>query len=88
MRRRASSTVDERNTAIRQRIKTLKADHPFWDYRRVWVPLRFKEGLVVNKKRILRLMGESRWLVLPQNHRMRGSRTPSRSKPKPYRPNQ
>ena len=87
MKRRASHTVAARNAAIRDRIEALKAEHPFWGYRRVWAQLRFTDGLVVNRKRILRLMREHHWIV-PQNPRLRASRTPTHSKPKPHRPNQ
>ena len=68
-------------------IKAVKADHPFWGYRRVWAYLRFTEDLGVNRKRVFRLMREHQWLV-PVNARLRAKRTPTRSKPQPHRPNQ
>ena len=87
MTRQGSPSVAQRNAGLRERIERLKADHPFWGYRRVWAYLRFTDGLPVNRKRILRLMREHHWLV-PSNPRLRASRTPTRSKPKPHRPNQ
>jgi hypothetical protein len=70
-----------------QRIRELKAEHPFWGYRRIWAYLRFVEQRPVNKKRILRLMREQQLLVRP-NVRLRAKRTPTRSKPKPTKPNE
>ena len=87
MSRHPSASVAGRNAGIRDRIETLKAEHPFWGYRRIWAHLRFTEGFVVNRKRILRLMRVHNWLV-PANPRLRAKRTPTRSKPKPHRPNQ
>ena len=45
MSRRPSSLVAQRNTALVQRICALKAEHPFWGYRRIWAYLRFVEQL-------------------------------------------
>ena len=60
MSRRLSLKVGQRNALVLARIQALKADHPFWGYRRIWAQLRFAEGLAVNKKRILRLMRGAR----------------------------
>jgi putative transposase len=79
--------VAERNADILRRVHELKADHPFWGYRRVWAYLRFVEQLPVNKKRILRLMREHRLLVTAHEY-LRAKRTPNRSKPRPTKPNQ
>jgi hypothetical protein len=40
------------------RIKTIKTGHPFWGYRRVRAWLVHREKLVVNQKRVYRLMRE------------------------------
>ena len=63
MSRRLSLKVGQGNALVLARIQALKADHPFWGYRRIWAQLRFAEGLAVNKKRILRLMREHGLLV-------------------------
>jgi len=55
MSRRDSETIAKRNAFVVQRIQTLKAEHPFWGYRRIWAYLRFVDGLRINKKRVLRL---------------------------------
>ena len=47
--RRRSLSVMQRNEAIVHRIQALKADHPFWGYRRIWAHLRFAESLAVNR---------------------------------------
>lgn len=87
MTRRASATVAQRNAAIVPRIQALKADHPFWGYRRIWAHLRVVEGLPINKKRVLRLLRTHSLLVQP-NRRLKATRTPLRSKPRPTVPNQ
>ena len=65
MRRQPSLRVVQRDEGLLQRIQALKAEHPFWGYRRIWAYLRFVEQLPVNKKRILRLMREHHLLVPP-----------------------
>jgi putative transposase len=46
--------VAARNGALLERVRELKADHPFCGYRRVWAYLRYIDGLTVNQKRVLR----------------------------------
>ncbi len=85
--RRRSKSVEERNRPVLSRIREIKGDHPFWGYRRVWAHLRYIDGLIVNKKRVLRLMREHDLLVKP-NRKLRARRTSSRRKPRPTRPGQ
>lgn len=88
MSRRTAATVAKRNESIVQRIHTLKAEHPFWGYRRIWgAQLRFVDGLLINKKPVLRLMRAHALLVKP-NDRLKATRTPGRSKPCPTAPQQ
>lgn len=87
MTRRPSPRITERNAAVVERIRALKAIHPFWGYRRIWATLHYAEGLPVNKKRILRLLRAHDLLVKP-NRRLKACRTPTTSKPKPTRPNE
>ena len=87
MSRQPSPLVARRNEALVQRMRELKAEHPFWGYRRSWAYLRFVEQRTVNKKRVLRLMREHQLLVQP-NVRLRAKRTPTRSKPRPTKPNE
>ncbi len=87
MSRRCSATIAPRNAPVVQRIQALKAEHPFWGYRRIWAYLRFVDGRVVNKKRVLRLLRREQLLV-PPNRRLRATRTPTRRKPRPTQPNQ
>jgi putative transposase len=77
----------QHDEALLPRIQALKAEHPFWGYRRIWAYLRFVEQLPVNKKRMWRLLREHHLLV-PPNLRLKAKRTPSRSKPKPIRPHE
>lgn len=87
MTRQSSASVAVRNAAIVERVRELKAEHPFWGYRRVWATLRFTDQLAVNPKRILRLMRLHQLLVTSETHH-KASRTPARSKPRPTQPNQ
>jgi hypothetical protein len=48
-----------------EKIKDIKREHPFWGYRRAWAYLKYVEGLIVNKKRIYRLMREHNLTVKP-----------------------
>jgi transposase InsO family protein len=81
--------VKEKNRELLSRIQDLKAEHPFWGYRRIWAYLKYRQGLNVNHKRIYRLMKENNLLVSP-NTRIKALRAnyPRRSKPRATRPNQ
>jgi transposase InsO family protein len=85
--RQRSLLVAQRNDALLRRIQGLKAEHPFWGYRRIWAYLRFVEQWPVHKKRGLRLMREHHLLVLP-NRKLKAKRTPTRSKPKATKPDE
>lgn len=86
MRRRSKSVVS-RNEPVVECIRQIKSDHPFWGYRRMWAYLRYVDGLVLNKKRVYRLMKEHNLTVQP-NQRLKAKRLSSRRKPRPKRPNQ
>ena len=77
--------MTERDASLLAHIRALKAEHPFWGYRRIWAYLHFVEQLAVNKKRVLRVMREHNLLVRP-NRKLKATRTPSRSKPRPTKP--
>jgi len=85
--RKPSYSVTLRNEYLLERIKDIKADHPFWGYRRVWAYLRYIDGLIVNKKRVYRLMREHNLTVRP-NTRLIAKRVSERPKPRPDRPKQ
>jgi putative transposase len=87
MNRQRAFRIAQHDERLLPRIQALKAEHPFWGYRRVWAYLRFVEGLPLNKKRILRLMQEH-CLLVPPHLRLKAKRTPSHSKPKPVKPNE
>ena len=88
MKRRKSRRVAERNQDILERIKELKKEHPLWGYRRVWAYLKYREGLLVNKKRIYRLMKEKNLLVTKENKlKAKRGKHPYKSKPRATSPN-
>ncbi len=43
------------------RIQELIQQHPTFGYRRIWALLRFQEGLLVNRKKVQRIMQLRRW---------------------------
>jgi putative transposase len=85
--RRRSLQVTQRAQQLLPQIQQLKAEHPFWGYRRIWAYLHFVAQVPVNKKRILRLMREHHLLVPPQL-RLKAKRTPMARKPRPSKPNE
>ena len=87
MRRNESTLIIERNSPIVKRIRELKAEHPFWGYRRIWANLKYIDQCEINKKRVLRLLQKHNLTVKPDT-KLRATRTPLKAKPKPHRPNQ
>jgi len=87
MKRRTSKAVEERNCPVVERIKEIKANHPFWGYRRIWAYLKYVDGLEINRKRVFRLMQLHKLVVKPDTH-LKAVRTPQRRKPRPRRPRQ
>ena len=79
--------VAARNAELLARIRALKADHPFWGYRRIWAYLRYVDGLAVNQKRVYSVMKAADLLVKP-NLKLRARRKPDTQKPRPDRPNE
>lgn len=88
MRKRKSYlAVTQRNTAIVQQIKSIKREHPFWGYRRVWAYLRYHHKLTINLKRVYRLMKDNQLLVR-KNQKLKAKRTARHAKPKPTKMNE
>jgi len=87
MKRRELALIAERNSAVVERIRLIKAEHPFWGYRRTWAHLKFIDGIEINKKRVLRLMQRHNLQMKPDK-KLKATRTPARSKPRTHRPNQ
>jgi len=75
--RKRSSSVGSRDLELLPAIESIKCEHPFWGYRRVWATLKYRYGLPVNAKRVFRIMREHK-----------AKRTGNRSKPKPTHPNE
>ncbi len=69
-----------RDVGLVEKIKALKDQHPFWGYRRVRAWLLYREKILVNEKRVRRLM-KGHDLMAPQTaHKVK--RTSGRSKPR------
>lgn len=52
-----------RDDELSARIHVLIQQHPTFGYRRIWALLRFGDKLVINRKRVYRIMRRKRWLV-------------------------
>jgi putative transposase len=52
----------EREVELEQRLAALIQQHPTFGYRRLWAMLR-REGMVVNRKAVYRLLKQKDWLV-------------------------
>jgi putative transposase len=87
VRRGPYAKVVERNAQLLERIRDLKAEHPFWGYRRIWAYLRYVDGLIANQKRIYGVMKAADLLVKP-NLKLRARRKADTTKPRPTSPNQ
>ena len=86
MKRTRTLSRQKSDLELVREIGLLKQDHPFWGYRRVWAYLRYRKEILVNRKRVYRVMREHHLLVTKQT-RNRAVRTP-REKPKASAPKQ
>lgn len=84
--RRRCLAIEESDRKVLPMIRQLKAEHPFWGYRRIWAYLSFVERLVINKKRVYRLLQENDLLVRG-DEKLKAKRTSQQSKPRPDKPN-
>jgi len=83
----AGQKVSRADEALLIAIKQIKAEHPFWGYRRVWARLKYRLGYNrLNHKKVYRLMAKHK--LLAHQTKMKAPRKPSRRKPKPSRPNE
>jgi putative transposase len=87
MTRKRSQNRIQKDIPILSRIKELKADHPLWGYRRIWAYMRYREGVVIGKNRVYRLMREND-LIVTKNTRLKAKRYSTRPKPRAQVPNQ
>lgn len=51
------------DASVLARIKELIEQHPTFGYRRIWARLRFGDQLLVNKKKVRRLLRQQGWMV-------------------------
>jgi putative transposase len=75
------------NEEILHKIQALKAEHPFWGYRRTWAYLKYQMNIDVNAKRIYRLM-KNNGLLVQKNQKLKAVRTAQKSKPRAEKLNQ
>ncbi len=55
--------IQAQDSQLTARIHELIQQHPTYGYRRIWALLRFRDKLVINRKRVYRLMRRKRRLV-------------------------
>ena len=87
MKRGNYTAVTERNAPIVTRIRVIKADHPFWGYRRVWAHLNYIDDIAVSQNKVHCLM-QAHGLLVAKNMKLKAMRKVHTRKPKPERPNQ
>lgn len=87
MKRGSYAAVAATNAPLLSKIRALKAEHPFWGYRRIWAHLSYIDGLTVGKNRVYRLMKKHNLLVA-KNMKIKASRRANTSKPKARRPHE
>jgi len=87
MKRGPYHAVSSKNTPTINHIRSLKSDHPFWGYRRIWAHMRYVDGFCVSKNRVYRLMQQADLLVA-KNMKLKAIRRSHTKKPKPTKPNQ
>lgn len=75
-----------RDGDLLEKIKAIKTGHPFWGYRRVRAWLVHRERILVNEKRVRRVMRENSLGATQRVHKAK--RTSQRSKPRAERPRQ
>lgn len=81
--------IEARNRELLSHITELKAEHPFWGYRRIWAYLRYRKDMPINRKRIYRLMKENNLLVSIESRlKAKRGKYPYRDKPHATHPNQ
>ena len=85
-RRQRDAKIQESDRKLLPLIEKLKAEPPFWGYRRVWAYLRYAEKLEINKKRVYRMMRENSLLV-KKNQKLKAKREAKTRKPRPEKPN-
>lgn len=79
----------QKDREILSLIQPVKADHPFWGYRRIWAYLKYRLDTNINRKCVYRVMKEHNLLVSP-NLRLKAKRDGqfNKSKPRASRPNE
>lgn len=63
-------------------IEEIKGHHPCWGYRFVWAHMRNNLNIIVNKKRVYRLMRENNLLV-PRDYHLKAKRDNQNNRSKP-----
>ena len=86
-RRVRSQTRTRGDALLLPLIRELKAEHPFWGYRRVWAFLKFARKIRINQKRVYRLLREND-LLCKKKQCLKAKRENKTRKPRPEKPNQ
>lgn len=87
MKRGYYKAVTLKNANILQEIRDIKSKHPFWGYRRIWAYLNYHKQMNISQNRVYRIMSQA-GLLVKNNEKLKATRTPNTSKPRPTHPNQ
>ena len=63
MRQQRSKQRTRLDTPIIEHIQSIKSNHPFWGCRRVWAYMRDRDGIIMGKNRVYRLMKKTNLTV-------------------------
>ena len=74
------------DSALIDKVKELKTAHPFWGYRRIRAWLVHREGILINEKKVRRLMKENGLVAISHKYRIR--RAAATQKARASRPHQ
>jgi len=67
-RRSAAQKEPTTNHVLTMRIEELIHKHPTFGYRRLWALLRFRDGLLVNRKTVYRILKLKGWFCHERRH--------------------
>lgn len=81
------NAVTQRNAPLVSKIKELKADHPFWGYRRIWAHLNYIDEIPVSQNKVHSLM-KTHNLLVAKNTKLKATRRANTSKPRATAPDQ
>ena len=78
--------VKSKDAAIMEKIKEIKIRHPFWGYRRLTAWLKYREKLIINEKRVRRIIKEEN--LMPGSEKVQSEKNFPEEKGRAERPHE